>query len=262
MKGALTIILLFGFAVVAVAVVPPALFLLHRATDMPHHLTLSTKVAELALATSLGIAALTLAVVTRAIQKWWAMRGIVRTLPVTASEVEGAAVQLFVSSKSIAFASGLRRPRIYLSTGALQHLSPGQLRAALLHERAHLEYSDTRTVFVLALSRALLGRMPVADAFICREQSRLELRADSRAIELGANRADLFDAIVRCSPSPEPSVTGAGTHERLRALASNDCRPQGEAPNLVVSAATLTVLGTPVLVAIAAYAWLCGMQPW
>lgn len=257
MKSAVSAIALFSVAFTAVALVPPGLFLLHRATEMPHHLSLSTRIAELFLATSLVLAVLTLAAVVRALHRWWEARRNLRSLPLTEAEIAGMPVLTFPASAPLAFASGFFRPRIYISTAAQRQLSPGQLHAAVLHEHAHVEFGDTSTTLVLAIARGTFGRVPLLGRLIDRQSTRLELRADARALESGAERRDLFEAIVRCAASPQPSVTGADIHLRLRTLATAD-RPGGFGePGAAVLTLMLASFTLPVVVAAGAYAWLC-----
>ncbi len=260
MKSAVSAIALFSVAFAAVALVPPGLFVLHRATEMPHHLSLSTRIAELFLATSLVLAVLTLAPVVRTLHRWWEARQNLRSLPLTETEVAGVPVLTFSASGPFAFASGFIRPRIYISTAAQQQLSPGQLHAAVLHERAHVELGDTRAALVVAIARAAFGRFPPLSRLIDRQQTRLELRADARALESGAERRDLFEAIARCAASPEPAVTGANIHLRLRVLATAD-RPGGFGePGAAALTLMLASFTLPVVVAAGAYAWLCGVS--
>lgn len=260
MKSAVGTISLLCVTFSAVALVPPGLFLLHRSTEMPHHLSLPTRIAELSLATSLVLAVLTLAPVLQALHSWWEARQNLRSFPFTEVEITGVSVRVFSAPDPLAFTSGFVRPRIYISTAAHWHLSQGQLHAAVLHERAHVEFGDTRTALVLAIACGTFGRVPPLGQLIDRQQTRLELRADARALESGASRHDLFEAIARCAASPGPALTGADIHLRLRALAADD-RPRGyEDPGATGLVVVFTSFTFPVVVAAGAYAWLCGIS--
>lgn len=60
----------------------------------------------------------------------------------------------------IAFASGIRRPRIYLSAGLLALLSDDELLAVLCHEWAHVQRRDTLWMFLIRLQRDMLWFVP------------------------------------------------------------------------------------------------------
>ena len=91
------------------------------------------------------------------------------------------------------------------------------LRAALLHERAHVAANETRWRFmVVALQRAFPGVSPVR-LFCQRLIAMSELAADEQALRDGAAAGALFDALLAGSHSAasETSLGGGDVMIRL-----------------------------------------------
>jgi Zn-dependent protease with chaperone function len=119
------------------------------------------------------------------------------------------------------FAAGIRRPAIYVTAGAEQLLAPEALRAALLHEQAHIRRHDVRWLAVVAAIEHAFSVLPwtqtACDAF----RLAVERRADEDALRAGAGRLHLFDAIARAAVQPVPGagLSAVGVEQRLRWLA-------------------------------------------
>ena len=114
------------------------------------------------------------------------------------------------SSEFAVFTAGLRRPTVYVTAGAEEALTGEMLRAALLHERAHVAANETRWRFlVVALQRAFPGVSPVR-LFCQRLIARSELAADEQALRDGAEAGALFDALLAGSHSAAASETSLG----------------------------------------------------
>lgn len=249
-------------ALLAAALVPAVLLVLHGSAEMPHHVEPLSRAAEFTLVVSVALSLVATMGAGLALRRWRGARSRVQSLSVTEADFGGTSVMLFDSPLPVAFASGLRQPRIYLSTGAVEHLRPGELQAALLHESTHVDLGDTRTAFLLATLGGAFRWFPGVSAAIDRWRAHMEIRADERALARGATRRDLFEAIVRCAAAPEPSITGADTHARLLSLASGALpSTKHSAPGRTPLAFTLGGFLLPVLAAAGAYAWLCGWQP-
>ena len=107
------------------------------------------------------------------------------------------------------FCAGVRRPRIFLSRGAVELLDAEELRAALAHEAAHLERSDPERSWVVMGLRALMCLNPtfqVQARVLARDAER---RADERGVELGADRLALASALIKLH-----RATGGGASRR------------------------------------------------
>lgn len=107
------------------------------------------------------------------------------------------------------YCAGVRRPRIYVSRGAVALLDPAELRAALAHEAAHLERRDPERSWVVMGLRALMCFNPtfqVQARVLARDAER---RADERGVELGADRLALASGLIKLH-----RATGAGASRR------------------------------------------------
>jgi hypothetical protein len=133
----------------------------------------------------------------------------------------GVDYRLIEGDRVALFTSGFWRPRVYVTTAAVESMSPEVQHAALLHEQAHLRAADTRWRLALALLEgAFLGLPPVRrhlDALVLQS----EVAADRRALAMGAGRRPLFDAVVMAASSrgPVAALTGGCVVPRLEQLA-------------------------------------------
>jgi Zn-dependent protease with chaperone function len=95
------------------------------------------------------------------------------------------------------FCAGLRPPTVYVSRGAIEHLDPGELAAAMAHEAAHAERRDPERSWVVMGLRSLMLLNPTFQVLaraLARDAERL---ADERGTELGADRLALASAILK-----------------------------------------------------------------
>ncbi len=108
-----------------------------------------------------------------------------------------ARLDLARSAEPLAFAYGLLRPRLLLSTALLDALDDHELEAVLRHERSHMRGLDPlRILLVRALSvplRLLPGAGGLADAYLCRR----ELDADRAAVDGMGGELPLASALHR-----------------------------------------------------------------
>ncbi len=125
-------------------------------------------------------------------------RCVVRQRPRT---LHGALV--IVDPQPRAFCAGLLRPRVYLSTGALERLDDDAVTAVLAHERHHARRHDPLR---LAAGRVLAGSLfflPWLGDLFDRHQALAEMSADESAINgVGANRSALARAMLEFSDAP------------------------------------------------------------
>ncbi len=103
-------------------------------------------------------------------------------------------------------------PGVYISTGALSHFDDAELRAALFHERAHLDRGDHRIAPWLYFITELLP-LPV-DSLVDTYRCSREFCADRCAVA-HVKRADLASALLLVARSSSISfVTSAAFAER------------------------------------------------
>jgi Zn-dependent protease with chaperone function len=126
------------------------------------------------------------------------------------------------SDEIVVFASGVIRPRIFVSRGAQAMLSSTSLTAALLHEAAHVQRGDLADRPILAVVERSLGWIPAVRRWTESVVLRSECLADDDAVAAGASRTALFDAIVAASTGPAhaAALASAPVLPRLTRLAN------------------------------------------
>ena len=115
---------------------------------------------------------------------------------------------IFEDDRAQAFCAGLLRPRVYMSTGAIELLDEDALAAVLAHERHH---ASNRDPLRLACARAIAAGMPFLPSvrrLLQRQHALAEIGADEAAVHAeGVDRSALASAMLSFS---EASGTGAG----------------------------------------------------
>lgn len=161
-----------------------------------------------------------------------AQRRLVRRLaPAGARELGGHAVTLVASERPLAFCAGLLRPRIYVSTGAVDCLSADQLQAVVAHEAHHVRRRDPLRLLAMRALGDAFGPLPPLRSLCGRERELADLAADAAAVRrLGGARSlaaallafdagaagiaplrvDRLIAAPAVAAVPRPLVLGAG----------------------------------------------------
>ena len=94
------------------------------------------------------------------------------------ARIAGQPVAIVPGARPLAFCAGLLRPRVYVSSGALQRLSADALAAVVEHEAHHAARRDPLRILV---ARAI-GEAYSLTALPRREQALAELAADAAAV--------------------------------------------------------------------------------
>lgn len=169
-----------------------------------------------------------------------AHRHVAAALPVVgAREIGGRSVRVVPGAEPRAFCSGLLRPRVYASAGALATLTAAELVAVVAHEGHH---ADRRDPLRILIARAI-GDAYALPALARREQALAELAADDAAVRRGG-KAPLASALL--------AFPGGIAPERVDRLAG--VRPVGEvSPAMVyvtglVIAAVVLAIGAELLI--------------
>lgn len=142
-------------------------------------------------------------------------------------------VDLVDMPQPLAFAYGLRHPRVCVSTGLVGALEPLELRAVLTHERVHARSHDPLRLLVGHGLAAMLVWLPVARDLYEHFQVLGEVEADGAVEELSRGRAALASALVKLLAHPAVHGLGRGyavsrlsaTERRIDALLDRTRRP-------------------------------------
>jgi len=180
-----------------------------------------------------------------------------------AAEVGVPLYQVHDSRDVLVIATGAPKHGVYISTGALRQFDESELRAALYHERAHLDRADHRIAsWLYFLSDLLpLSTGTLIDIYRCSR----EFCADDAALA-HVERTDLASALLRVARSSSPSLAhGAAFAEqhamrgRLHALLrpAEDSQPNIRRRRLVAIALSATLAIALSLPAIAPFAFHC-----
>jgi len=148
------------------------------------------------------------------------------------AELAGTPVRLGALGDA-AFVAGIRHPAIHGDERRLERLTPRQLDAVLLHERAHQRASDPARLALLALVAPIVRRIPSGREWLVSTTARWEIEADRYALDHGASRADLAAALLVIPSLSRTQVAGFPTAVDLRLQVLLGDRDVIPAPRLV-----------------------------
>ncbi len=136
------------------------------------------------------------------------------------------------------FLLGLRKPIVFVSSGAVARLSDEELRATLLHEKAHAQGGDSALLAILSFLGDLVPTNGLA--LIAFREAR-ERRADCQAVKQSGPvaLAGALLAFARPAPFPAVGIASDGGAWRLRAILGADAEsvPAPLPPRMVGSLA-------------------------
>jgi Zn-dependent protease with chaperone function len=200
-----------ALAVLAVAEYASLGWLLHTGYDLAA-VTLVPATAGAGLAASSGVAAKA-AAGSRALRRLAAdQRQPLPPAVRSAAAALGLAgrVEAVAAREPFAVTRGLARPRILVSGGLADALSPAELTAVLAHERSHLRHRDPARLLAARLLAAYGWYLPAARWMADRVVLNRELAAD-RAALAQAGRGELAGALLKLAALPAcPAVAAAG----------------------------------------------------
>lgn len=161
----------------------------------------------------------------------------------------GQAVE-FVPGLSAPVVAGLWAPRIYCGDDLSRLLDEDEIRAVMLHEQHHQRDRAPLRLVTLSAITPILVRTPAGRAWTERERARMEIAADTHALDAGVTRPAIARALLKLSAGPAltwaPGFATAGDL-RVRALLGEptglvaDRRRAQIAPAVLLFAACLVV---------------------
>ena len=179
---------------------------------------------------------------------------IVRAVPVSRVR-DGAPVFALV---------GWRRPRIYVSSGVLETLTPAEIQAAVDHERAHLGAGDNLKRLLIRSAPDVLGLCAASRAIEEAWGQTAEALADDDASagrpQVALALAASLVKVARLSPPPAVDLPMSALHDggdveaRVRRLLGSAGHALGRPAAHATSAAALGVLAAAALVAVSGWA--------
>lgn len=167
----------------------------------------------------LALGALGAAVLVRAARSldrdWRAQRRFRRRLPIAGTnQVCGTTVHWVQDTRPRAFCAGLLHPRVHVSVGAREALSPQQLETVVAHERHHACRRDPLRLLVVSALAESLFFMPVLARLADRYRALAELAADEAAVR-ESDRATLASALLAFGRCDGPQAVAGVAPERV-----------------------------------------------
>lgn len=131
----------------------------------------------------------------------WRHRTIAVTLRRTSTPGRLAGLPVLIAPVSTtAFVAGLTRPEIYCGRALADELTPDELRAVALHERAHQLAHDPLRATLLAAVTPFLRRTTAGRRWLEQAAAGREIAADRYALDHGVRRSALASALLKVQP--------------------------------------------------------------
>jgi beta-lactamase regulating signal transducer with metallopeptidase domain len=150
-------------------------------------------------------------------------------------------IRVFAHERPKAFCAGLLKPRIYLSSGALETVPSAELDAVLEHESHHRIRRDPLRVLIVQVLGDSLFFLPLMGRLRERYCALAELAADESAVAKTGDRSALAAALITFASTREPGVIGIAP-ERVDHLLGE--RPRWQLSASLLTGALVTLAGT------------------
>lgn len=160
---------------------------------------------ELALALLAALDALVLWRLGPSLRRQVRLHRRLRELPVLAQrELAGHPVSVVRDSRPLAFCTGLLRPQLFVSSGAVAALGEGELRAVVEHEAHHARRRDPLRLLAAQTAEDAFGFLPPLRGLARREAALADLAADRAAVTAIGSPAPMAGAMLAFDdPAPE-----------------------------------------------------------
>lgn len=116
-------------------------------------------------------------------------------------------LRCFEDPRPFTYCAGLLRPRIWISTGAIQHLRRAELEAVLWHEEYHLRRHDPLRTLVARVLGRFFFLLPLVRVLGSRFEVAAELDADRNAVRRQGTVQHVASALYALSRFPFPFAT-------------------------------------------------------
>lgn len=158
---------------------------------------------------------------------------------------------LVESEKQFAFCLGIRRQKIYVSTGLLTILTTQEMEAVLRHEQYHLNNRDTFTMLIASISESLLPFFPLISDLLHNYRIEREIKADTEAIRGLGSEKPLVTVLKKLLNIPSVSlvtVSAIADHDtlepRIHAIIKRDFRfKRFRAKRIFISFFSMLIMG-------------------
>jgi bla regulator protein blaR1 len=192
------------------------------------------------LLSSLAFAVTALAARSALSQRAARRRFLASVVVVGDAHVAGHETLVIDDARPQAFCTGLLRPRIYVSRGALAMLDSSQLDAVVAHEAHHACRRDPLRICIARILGDALFFLPVLRQVADRYAALAELAADEAAVRHSRTRQPLAAALLTFQEPTNASVVGIAP-ERVDHLLGK--RPRWELPVALLAGAGVTLAG-------------------
>ena len=199
-----------------------------------------TAVSALVLALAgVGLAVLGLAI-RSGVRHYRVQAKVLAALPLLyRTTYRGTPLSVFAHESPEAFCAGLLRPRVYLSSAALESVADSELAAVIEHESHHCRRRDPLRILTVQVLSDCLFFLPVMRHLRERYSTLAELAADEAALSVGADRRSLAAALLSFAEGPT-GVVGIAP-ERVDHLLGHS--PRWELPVSLLTGALVTLAG-------------------
>jgi hypothetical protein len=187
----------------------------------------------------IGLAVLGLAI-RSSVRHYRAQRTVLSGLTVHyQTTYRGTPLSVFAHEAPEAFCAGLLRPRVYVSSAAVENVEDSELAVVIEHESHHCRRRDPLRILIVQVLGDCLFFLPVMRHLRERYCTLAELAADEAAMAFGSDRRSLAAALLSFAEGPT-GVVGIAP-ERVDHLLGDS--PRWELPFSPLAGALVTLAG-------------------
>lgn len=167
----------------------------------------------------------------------------------TVAEVAGIRMHLAPVRGSV-FVAGVTRPAIFCDSILLDDLDDAEIKAVVLHERAHQLARDPLRNAAVGVITPLLTRLDPGRVWLEQRAAAREIAADQYAIARGADRRAIASALFKVPPTGAVHAAAFAPAIELRLRALLDGHPARQRPRPWLAITLGVIVGATACVAI------------